>query len=81
MAEAEEHQARQKGDAPKRKAGKPRRNLGNLPEDLPRVTKVIEPDSTACPCGCGEMERIGEDRTERLDIIPAISCLSYRFAT
>ena len=26
---------------------------------------------TQCPCGCGEMVRIGEDRTERLDIIPA----------
>ncbi|TJZ75900.1 IS66 family transposase, partial [Paracoccus hibiscisoli] len=24
-----------------------------------------------CPCGCGEMHRIGEDRTERLDIVPA----------
>ena len=71
VAEAEEHQARLKGDAPKKKAGKPRRNLGNLPENLPRVTKVVEPDSTVCPCGCGEMERIGEDRTERLDIVPA----------
>ncbi len=40
-------------------------------EDLPRIEEIIEPDSTACPCGCGEMERIGEDRTERLDIIPA----------
>ena len=48
-----------------------RRNRGNLPKDLPRIEKVIEPDSLDCPCGCGEMHRIGEDRTERLDIIPA----------
>ena len=32
---------------------------------------MIEPDSLQCPCGCGEMVRIGEDRTERLDIVPA----------
>ncbi len=27
--------------------------------------------SLLCPCGCGEMHKIGEDRTERLDIVPA----------
>ncbi len=32
---------------------------------------MIEPESTLCPCGCGEMVRIGEDRAERLDIVPA----------
>ena len=42
-----------------------------LPQRLPRVERVIEPDSIACPCGCGKMVRIGEDRTERLDQIPA----------
>ena len=47
------------------------RNLGHLPADLPRIERVIEPTSLDCPCGCGQMHRIGEDRTERLDIIPA----------
>lgn len=42
-----------------------------LPDTLPRVEKVIEPESLACPCGCGDMVRIGEDRSERLDVIPA----------
>jgi transposase len=42
-----------------------------LPESLPRVERVIEPESITCPCGCGDMVRIGEDRTERLDFIPA----------
>jgi transposase len=32
---------------------------------------VIEPASTHCPCGCGEMTKIGEDVSERLDVIPA----------
>jgi len=42
-----------------------------LPKDLPRIERVIEPESLACPCGCGEMIRIGEDVSERLDIVPA----------
>jgi len=42
-----------------------------LPEHLPRVERVMEPASIVCPCGCGDMARIGEDKTERLDIIPA----------
>lgn len=48
-----------------------RRNLGRLPQELPRIERVIEPESTLCPCGCGAMVRIGEDRSERLDIVPA----------
>ena len=47
------------------------RNIGRLPEHLPQIEHVIAPASTLCPCGCGEMAKIGEDRTKRLDIIPA----------
>lgn len=47
------------------------RNKGNLPEHLPRIEQVIEPESRLCPCGCGEMVKVGEDRSERLDVIPA----------
>lgn len=49
----------------------PQRNKGHLPEHLPRIERVIEPENLLCPCGCGEMQRVGEDRTERLDVIPA----------
>ena len=49
----------------------PKRTIGNLPAALPRIEEVIEPDSLICPCGCGVMHRIGEDRSERLDIVPA----------
>ncbi len=59
-----------KGEGPGKKPA-PRRNIGNLPASLPRIENVIEPDSLICPCGCGEMHKIGEDRTERLDIVPA----------
>lgn len=47
------------------------RNIGRLPEHLERIERVIEPESLQCPCGCGEMVKIGEDRTERLDCVPA----------
>ncbi len=49
----------------------PNRNRGHLPKYLPRIERVIEPESTLCPCGCGEMAKIGEDVSERLDIVPA----------
>jgi transposase len=71
VSETEEQQTRLKQDAPRKKTAKPKRNLGNLPKELPRIETVIEPDSILCPCGFGEMVRIGEDRTERLDIVPA----------
>jgi transposase len=53
---------------PRKKRKPVQRNLGNLPDHLERIEVTVEPDSIVCPCGCG---RIGEDRTERLEIIPA----------
>ncbi len=72
ISEAEEQKQDQApGDhTPKRKRVA-RRNRGNLPADLPRIEQVAEPESLICPCGCGQMHKIGEDRTERLDIVPA----------
>ena len=56
---------------PEKAALRAPRKTRALPDHLPRVERVIEPDSITCPCGCGAMVRIGEDRTERLDFIPA----------
>jgi hypothetical protein len=64
---AEAAMQRARGETPR----KPKRNRGHLPPHLPRVERVIEPASTLCPCGCGEMAKIGEDVAERLDVIPA----------
>jgi len=50
---------------------RPQRRSRALPKDLPRIERLIEPASIACLCGCGDMVKIGEDRTERLDVIPA----------
>lgn len=54
---------------PRRKAA--RRNRGNLPAHLPRIEQVIEPENKVCTCGCTKLVAIGEDRSERLDVIPA----------
>ena len=45
-------------------------NRGALPKHLPRVENMIEPDSSVCGCG-HDLHVIGEDMSERLDIIPA----------
>ena len=44
-----------------------------LPAHLPRVDQRIEPEDTHCPTPeCGQpMVRVGEDISERLDIVPA----------
>jgi len=72
LAEVEEKKSEQApGDDKLRRKKVAKRNRGNLPEGLPRIEQVIEPDSLDCPCGCGAMHRIGEDRNERIDIVPA----------
>src|SRR3954454_1023385 len=48
-----------------------RASRGSLPEHLPRVEAVIEPKTTACRCCGSAMQVIGEDRSSRLDVIPA----------
>ena len=53
------------------RATKPRNaNRGSLPQHLPRIEEVIAPESTTCGCGA-ERHVIGEDVSERLDVIPA----------
>ena len=46
-------------------------NRGALPAHLPRVDVTIEPEDTNCPCCHSPMHRIGEETSERLDVIPA----------
>ena len=42
-----------------------------MPAYLPRVEIVVDIDNMTCPCCQGELHRIGEDKSERLDIVPA----------
>src|SRR5215470_2667860 len=45
-------------------------NRGALPAHLPRVHETIEPTDACCPCCRGPMHKIGEDESQRLDVIP-----------
>ena len=50
---------------------KPRNtNRGSLPRHLPRIEEILEPEASVCSCG-GGLHQIGEDISERLDIVPA----------
>jgi transposase len=50
---------------------RPRRRRHPLPADLETETVTLEPEPTTCS-GCGEpLERIGEEVTEEIDLIPA----------
>jgi transposase len=48
-----------------------RGNPGALPTHLPRLEVVVDIEDKTCPCCQGELHRIGEDRSERLDLVPA----------
>ncbi|MET0687795.1 MAG: IS66 family transposase [Methyloceanibacter sp.] len=48
-----------------------RTNRGALPTHLPRVETLVDLASPVCPCCSGVLHRIGEDVSERLDIVPA----------
>jgi transposase len=47
-----------------------RRTRGALPAHLPRVEITLAPEDTSCPCCRAAMTVIGEDKSERLDVIP-----------
>ena len=53
------------------RARKRRANRGSLPAHLPRVEQIIDVQDKTCPCCRGELHAMGEDVSERLDIVPA----------
>jgi transposase len=57
--------------AARARSEKRRVNRGALPAHLPRVDVTIEPDDIDCPCCRAPMHVIGEETSERLDVIPA----------
>ena len=67
-------EAGQDQTAPEGRAERARRRRGNrgaLPAHLPRTEVVVDIDDKTCPCCKGDLHQIGEDRSERLDIVPA----------
>ena len=71
VAESDAQSEKADPEVKRRQAAARRRSRGALPPHLPRIEIVIAPEATACPCCQGAMHVIGEDRSERLDIIPA----------
>jgi transposase len=66
-AEAEDKSPAERAAAVKKR----RTNRGSLPRHLPRIDTTIDIAGRTCPCCKGQLHRIGEDVSERLDIIPA----------
>lgn len=64
------HAEDEASDLPKTAASKSRVGRGVLPKHLPRVQEVIAPEDVTCGCGA-ERHIIGENISERLDIVPA----------
>src|SRR5579859_7205998 len=53
------------------RARKRRGNRGALPAHLSRIEVVVDINDKICPCCQGDLHQIGEDRSERLDVIPS----------
>ena len=53
------------------RAAKRRANRGSLPRHLPRIETVVDIEDRSCPCCSAPLHRIGEDLSERLDVVPA----------
>ncbi|MFA7587049.1 MAG: IS66 family transposase [Novosphingobium sp.] len=45
-------------------------NRGSLPVHLERIEQVVDINDKACPCCGGALHQIGEDVSERLDVVP-----------
>ena len=74
QAEAAGHADTEQAAPPAERAARPavrRVKRGALPAHLPRVETVVDLENTMCPCCAGPLHRIGEDVSERLDIVPA----------
>ncbi len=73
MLAAAQAAAEQDGKAPAKPAAARKRqiNRGALPAHLPREEIVIDVADKTCACCGGLKHRIGEDVSERLDVIPA----------
>ena len=54
----------------RRHVTKRRASRGALPAHLPRIEITLAPEDTTCPCCHAAMALIGEDSSERLDVIP-----------
>jgi hypothetical protein len=70
-AQAEHHDKQGQSAGGGKKSGRAKSGKARpLPKQLPKDEEYVEPQDTECPCGCGQMKKIGETRSRRLDITP-----------
>jgi transposase len=70
LAKGEAETEKRDPELRKDNAARRRASRGALPAHLPRIEVTLVPDDTACPCCRTPMTVIGEDSSERLDVIP-----------
>ena len=71
IAKADAEAEKRDPELRKDNAAQRRASRGALPAHLPRIEVTLAPEDTACPCCRATMTVIGEDTSERLDVIPA----------
>jgi transposase len=71
IAKVDAEAEKQDPDLRRNNATRRRASRGALPAHLPRIEVTLTPEDTACPCCRAAMTVIGEDTSERLDVIPA----------
>ena len=67
IAKTEAAEEKTKPAAGRRREGR----RASLPAHLPREHVTVEPEDTNCPCCRAPMHAIGEETSERMDVIPA----------
>jgi hypothetical protein len=71
LARGEAEAEKRDPEVRKQRTAKRHASRGALPKHLPRIEVTLTPEDTTCPCCRAAMTMIGEDTSERLDVIPA----------
>jgi transposase len=71
LAEIEQEEEKDDPELKAHRTRERREARPSLPDHLPQVEVVIEPEAKDCPCCGGGLHQIGEDVSKRLDVVPA----------
>jgi transposase len=75
LEDLESANARKEAEDEKKQPSLPRirsrKKRGSLPEHLPHIHESVVPEQAICSCCSGALHAIGEETSERLDVIPA----------
>lgn len=71
LAEIEQAEERADPELKIHRGRERREKRPSLPDHLPQIEVVLEPENSVCPCCSGTLHRIGEDVSRRLDVVPA----------